>query len=155
MEFFDQFLLQGLHHLRLGVTDPVNSLTTHEVANALIDFLGQQLFEPVWTKVVKEFASILLKLLMELRRVLWKHVTAFVGLPTDVQVDADIDGDEDVVLGRHALDRAVESNGVAGNHHHDLAEPTVAAFAARLHQTGILPANLFERHHTSRQVQPA
>ena len=69
-----------------------------------------------------------------------------------MEVDANVECYEHVVLRRNILDRTVKADGVARDHDHDLAVEAEARVAAGLHDADVVPAVLFERHHAGRDV---
>ena len=71
-----------------------------------------------------------------------------------MEVNANINRDEHVILGRHTFDRTVKAEAAARDHDHDLAIEAEARVASVLHDAGILPAILFERDHAGRDIHP-
>lgn len=78
---------------------------------------------------------------------------------TNMEVDTNINGNTNIVLGGHVVDGAVESNGVLGDHRTDsvLAAATVpvAASISWLHDAVSLSVYLLQSVHTVGNVDLA
>ena len=59
-EFFNKILSHGSNNLGLGVTDPMHSSVADEAANTFVDFLREELLQPVGAEVVEELACVFL-----------------------------------------------------------------------------------------------
>lgn len=138
--------LQALLHLNskfaLNVSNSRNLDFAKETSDFFFSFFLEQLFESVWAKVVEEHLDVIFLLL--------GLVTCWVWIcdSTNVEVDAHINADHDIVLGWDMMDWASESDCVLGDHDSDLPPVRVAASETWLHNTSIVTPGLFESVHS-------
>ena len=119
-------MANSLGHLGLGVTNSMHLKTSDKVTNVLLAFFLEQFLETVGSKVVEELNDILLF-----------NFLALVSL-ADVEVDAHINTNENVVFCGYLLHRAVEAHGVFSDkcgHLVFVAARQVAPLGAWIHHT--------------------
>ena len=135
------FLELGLHRsgqLSLDISYSSNLDLLQKVSDFFIALFLKQLLKPVWSEVVEELTGIFL-------------LSSF--RPTNVEVDADINGNSDVVLGWNMRDRALEPDGVLGDHHCYSLVIAVAASPTWRHDTLVNPPLLLQGEYTIGYVQ--
>ena len=105
--------------LSLDISNVNSFLLFYEISNTLLALLLEKLLKSVWTEVVKEFLDIFLLLLF-----IFDILAS-----TNMEINANIKWDHDVIFCWDLLDRALESDGVLGNHHGDGSEISTMAEA--------------------------
>ena len=124
----------GRRQLSFDISDSCNFDLFEEISDLLVTLLLQKLSQPVGPKIVEERLGLSFLYLLVL------------ALP-NMEVDTNIYRDTDIVFGRNMVYRAVESDGVFGDHRADsvLAATTVevAASVPWLHDAIRLSVYLF------------
>jgi hypothetical protein len=129
VELVLELFLQDGGQLSLDISNSNDLDLFDEISNSFITLLLKQLFKSVWTKVVEEFLAVV-----------------FLGpfSLSNVEVDTNIKGNSDVILGWNVLNWALKSDSVHGDHDCNLLVRAEAWVAAWFHNTHIFAPGLLK-----------
>lgn len=118
VELVLELLLQDWGQLSLDISNSNDLDLLNEISNSFITLLLKQLFKSVWTKVVEEFLTVVVRALISL---------------SNMEIDTNIKRHSDIILGWNMLNWALKSNSVHGDHDCDLLVRAEAWVAAWIH----------------------
>ena len=93
-ELFIQLVHECRGKLGLNISDSANFDFLDEISDSLLAFLLEKLLKSVGSEIVEEFFAVLFISLL---------------VPSDMEVDTDIEGNPNIVLGRNILDGTLVS----------------------------------------------